>query len=365
MVCEIEVKADFGGIRYAQCWEDADVLLDALNVRPGGAYLSIASAGDNVLAILSRGPRRLVALDVNRAQIACLALRVAAFRELGHGELLELVGSAASRRRLRLYDRCRRHLAPEMCAFWDGRRTAVAQGIGAVGKLEKFLHLYRTYVLPLAHPRSRVERLFRPRDRRGRQRFYDLEWNNRRWRGVARVFFSRAVISRLGRDPRFFDYAEGGISAHLLRRAGYALSVLDPAANPYLQWLLLGRHRSARPYALRSENFPSIRANLDRLDLRVQSLEDFIETPEASGLDGFNLSDIFEYMSEANAHRLLEKLIGSGRQGARLVYWNLLAPRRRPDRLAHRLRPLEELAAGLLRMDKAFFYSALNVEEIL
>ena len=70
-------------------------------------------------------------------------------------------------------------------------------------------------------------------------------------------------------------------------------------------------------------------------------------------------------LSQANAHRLLEKLIGSGRPGARLVYWNLLAPRRRPDRLAHRLRPLEELADSLLRRDKAFFYSALNVEEIL
>jgi len=365
MICEIEGKSDFAGIRYAQCWEDADVLLAALNVRPGGAYVSIASAGDNALAILSRGPRRLVALDVNRAQIACLALRVAAFRELEHGELLELMGSTASRRRLRLYDRCRRHLTPEMRAFWDDRRPEIAQGIGAAGKLERFLRLYRTCLLPLVHPHSRVERLFRSRDRRGRQQFYDAEWNNRRWRWMARAFFSRAVMSRLGRDPHFFDYAEGSLSEHLLQRAAYALSVLDPGANPYLQWLLLGCHRSALPYALRPENFQAIRQNLDRLDVRVQSLEDFIETPEASDLDGFNLSDIFEYMSQANAHRLLEKLISSGRKGARLVYWNLLAPRRRPDRLAHRLRPLEAPAAELLRMDKAFFYSALNVEEIL
>ena len=365
MVCEIEGKADFGCVRYAQCWEDADVLLAALNVREGGVYVSIASAGDNVLAMLSRRPRRLVALDVSRAQIACLALRVAAFRGLEHGELLELMGSTPSRRRLSLYQRCRPHLDPPMRAFWDERRSAVVQGVGAVGKLEKFLRLYRTYGLPLAHPRSRVERLFRPRDRWSRQQFYDTEWNNRRWRWMARIFFSRAVIGRLGRDPHFFDYAEGSISAHLLRRAGHALSVLDPAANPYLQWLLLGCHRSARPFALRPENFPAIRANLDRLDLRVQSLEDFIATPQASELDGFNLSDIFEYMSEANAHRLLEQLIAAGRRGARLVYWNLLAPRRRPDRLAHRLRPLTELAAELLRTDKAFFYSALNVEEIL
>ena len=210
----------------------------------------------------------------------------------------------------------------------------------------------------------RVERLFRSRGPRGRQHFYDAEWNNRRWRWMARAFFSRTVIGRLGRDPHFFDYVEGSVSEHLLRRAGYALTALDPCANPYLQWLLLGCHRSALPYALRPENFEAIRENLDRLDVRLQSLEEFIDTPEASDLDGFNLSDIFEYMSERNAHRLLEKLVSSGRRGARLVYWNLLAPRRRPDRLAHRLRPLEELAAELLRTDKAFFYSALNVEEV-
>jgi S-adenosylmethionine-diacylglycerol 3-amino-3-carboxypropyl transferase len=365
MICEIESKAGFAGIRYAQCWEDADVLLAALNVQPGGAYVSIASAGDNVLAILSRSPSRLVALDVSHAQLACLALRVAAFRELEHGEVLELMGSTASRRRLRLYDRCRKHLVPDVRSFWDRRRSEVAHGIGVAGKLENFFRLYRTVALPLVHPRSRVERLFRSRGPRGRQHFYDAEWNNRRWRWMARTFFSRTVIGRLGRDPHFFDYAEGSISEHLLRRAGYALSALDPCANPYLQWLLLGCHRSALPYALRPENFQAIRENLDRLDVRLQSLEEFIDTPEASNLDGFNLSDIFEYMSERNAHRLLEKLVSSGRRGARLVYWNLLAPRRRPDRLAHRLRPLEELAAELLRTDKAFFYSALNVEEVL
>ncbi len=30
---EILEKADFGGIRYAQCWEDADVLLEAMQVQ--------------------------------------------------------------------------------------------------------------------------------------------------------------------------------------------------------------------------------------------------------------------------------------------------------------------------------------------
>src|SRR5438132_14156313 len=103
----IASQVDFSAIRYAQCWEDADILLEGLDVQPGDVCLSIASAGDNSLALLTRDPDRVIALDLSPAQLACLALRVAAYRELSHPELLELVGSRESRRRERLYRRCR------------------------------------------------------------------------------------------------------------------------------------------------------------------------------------------------------------------------------------------------------------------
>src|SRR5829696_495365 len=96
MKTEAAEKADFTGVRYAQCWEDADVLLEALDVRPGDTCLSIASAGDNALALLTRHPARVIALDLSPAQLACVELRVAAYRALRHGELLELIGSAVA-----------------------------------------------------------------------------------------------------------------------------------------------------------------------------------------------------------------------------------------------------------------------------
>jgi S-adenosylmethionine-diacylglycerol 3-amino-3-carboxypropyl transferase len=73
-------SALFPPIRYAQCWEDADILLQALDVQAGHHCLSIASAGDNTLALLSHGPERVVAIDYNPSQIACLELRVGAYQ---------------------------------------------------------------------------------------------------------------------------------------------------------------------------------------------------------------------------------------------------------------------------------------------
>src|SRR5262245_21582912 len=112
MGSEVAAKADFSGVRYAQCWEDGDVLLAGLAVRPGDVCVSIASAGDNSLALAAQGPARVIALDLSPAQLASVELRVAAFRELTHPELLELIGSRPSRRRADLYRRCRPLLSP-------------------------------------------------------------------------------------------------------------------------------------------------------------------------------------------------------------------------------------------------------------
>jgi S-adenosylmethionine-diacylglycerol 3-amino-3-carboxypropyl transferase len=363
MRSEAAERADFSGIRYAQCWEDADVLLAALEPGPGKRCLSIASAGDNTLALLSRDPESVLALDLSLAQLACLELRVSAYRTLEHGELLALIGAVESDARLRLYQVCRKHLSVDVLAFWDARPDLIAAGIGSVGKFEHYFRMFRERVLPLAHPRDRVRELLRAKSYEERRSFYNHQWNNLRWRLMFRIFFSRKLMGLLGRDPEFFRYVEGSVSERILERTEYALTELDPSANPYIQWILTGRHNGALPAALREENFERIRRNLDRLEWRCGSLEESLGRGQK--FDCFNLSDIFEYMSADSYEQLLRLIVSSSRSGARLVYWNMLAPRHRPESLANVLRPLAELSSQLFARDRAFFYSALVVEEVV
>jgi S-adenosylmethionine-diacylglycerol 3-amino-3-carboxypropyl transferase len=362
---EAAAAADFSQIRYAQCWEDADVLLDALDVQPGDVCLSIASAGDNSLALLARDVGRVVAIDLNPAQLACLELRVAAYRELDHPELLELIGSRPSRQRPALYRRCQALLSPAARAFWDRHENDIAHGIGGAGKFERYFETFRKRVLPLVHSRRRIERLLEGGSPAERHSFYHDKWNTWRWQLLFRLFFSRLVMGRLGRDPSFFRYVEGSVAGRILDRAQHALTVLDPAENPYLQWIVTGTHTTALPFALRPDNFDRIRANLDRLEWHCEPIESFLDARNNASFDAFNLSDIFEYMSAANHQRLLERIADAGRPGARLAYWNTLADRRRPQCMADRLRSLDDLSQALHRRDKAFFYCAFVVEEIL
>src|SRR5258705_143015 len=364
LASEVAAGADFSAIRYAQCWEDATVRVAALAVRPGDTCLSIASAGDNTLALLARAPARVIAVDLSPAQLACLELRVAAYRTLEHAELLELIGSRPSRQRERLHVCCRLALGPEASSFGDARPQAMAAGIGSAGKFERYFALFRRRVLPFGHSRADVTSLLAGGPVDDRRAFYARTWDTWRWRLLFRLFFSRFVMARAGRDPRFFQYVEGSVAERLLMRTRYALTELDPAANPYVHWILTGTHGTALPFALRPENFAAIRANLDRLEWRCQSVEALLAETPAGSVDRFNLSDIFEYMSAASYHVLLDRLIAAGRPGARLAYWNMLVPRHRPATLAARLRPLEDESRRLHQADKAFFYSDFVVEEV-
>lgn len=362
---EAAAYADFSAIRYAQCWEDADVLLAALQPKAGQVGLSIASAGDNTLALLASGPERVFAIDLNPAQIACLELRVAAYRELTHHELLVLMGSEPGTNRRQLYGRCRTLLSADARWFWDHQSDEIDRGIGGAGKFERYFELFRSRILPLVHRRRLIGRLLMGGTREERETFYRDKWDTWRWRAMFRMFFSRSVMGRFGRDPSFFRYVTGDVADRILDRTRHALTVLNPAENPYIQWILTGRHASALPYALRPESFDAIRQHLDRLEWRCVSAEEFLVEAGETNFDWFNLSDIFEYVSGDHFRDLLVAVCRSARSGGRLAYWNTLVPRSRPGALAGTLRPLIDVSSRLHEIDKAFFYSAFVVEEVI
>jgi S-adenosylmethionine-diacylglycerol 3-amino-3-carboxypropyl transferase len=362
---EASARADFTQIRYAQCWEDVDILLDALAIVPGDVCLSIASAGDNSFSLLTRNPAKVIAVDLNPAQLACAELRKAAYSHLQHQELLQLVGSRPCDNRHSLYLKCRPDLRDDHRKFWDDRPELIDGGIGAAGKFERYFALFRTRVIPWIHTRRRIDALLAGGSPQERRQFYDSTWNSWRWRLLFKIFFSRTIMGRFGRDPAFFKYVEGSVSQRILDRSRHALTELNPADNPYLQWILTGHHTTALPHALREENFEPIRKNLDHVQFHLGSIEQYLAANPHERIDRLNLSDIFEYMSEPNYHALLDLLVQHANPKARLVYWNMLVPRSRPESMAGRLQSLTELSQRLFLADKAFFYSRFVVEEVI
>jgi S-adenosylmethionine-diacylglycerol 3-amino-3-carboxypropyl transferase len=357
-------EVDFSIIRYAQCWEDTDVVLEALQPQPGDVCLSIASAGDNTLSLLANDPARVIAIDLSPSQLACLELRVAAFRHLDYGDLLTFIvarhGALQEDVTARLLD----ELSDTSRNIWLAQPEWMEKGIGHMGRFERYLDMIRRFAINPTHSAAVRSVLFAPRSRSQRKAYYDQEWNNWRWRLLIRLACSRFVMGRLGRDPRFFRYASGSVADHILDMAEHALVDLDPVDNAYLQWIVSGGFGTRLPHYLRAENYERIRSNLDRLEWHLADLQSWLDGAEARSVNRFNLSDVFEYLSEAESDAAFDAIARAGAPAGRLAYWNMLVPRHRPEVLADRIVPLPERSEELRLAARTFFYTDFVVEEL-
>lgn len=371
MSSRIEERARFDLVRYANCWEDAEVLCRALAPAPGRRYLSIASAGDNSFSLLATGAE-VVAADLSAAQLALVELKAAAVRRLPHPQALAFLGVTPTADRERVYGELEADLSEGARSFWRARPEAVAAGVIHHGKFEAYFHLFRRRVLPLVHRRKTVRALLEERDEASRRAFYRQRWDTWRWRLLFRLFFSRFVMGRLGRDPEFFRFVEGSVAERILARARYALTALPIYDNPYATYILTGNFGpAALPHFLQPAVFPRVREGLNRLTLFQGPVEEAAAAHGGGdgadgqgGFDGFNLSDVFEYLDPEASAAIYRRLLAAARPGARFAYWNLLVPRRRPEDLAGRVRGLEEEARELFARDRAFFYGAFVLEEV-
>ena len=122
------------------------------------------------------------------------------------------------------------------------------------------------------------------------------------------------------------------------------------ATNPYLKYVLCNSfEEAALPEYLKRENFETIRNRLGRIKLVNGDLLSL----EGKDYDFFNLSDIFEYMSDGEFERNVAHIVENSAPKARVAYWNMQG-NKYIDTPALTL--LRELSERLFAEDRAFFY---------
>jgi len=194
--------------------------------------------------------------------------------------------------------------------------------------------------------------------------FFSARWDTWAWRWLFKLFFNRWVMGRLGRDPEFFKFVQGQVAERIYQRAAYALTCLATSANPYLGYILTGNFKTALPPYLEPEVFARLKPNLKNITWFLGPVDAAGQQLNVPKIDGYNLSDIFEYLNPEASQQLYQRLILQARPGARLVYWNMLAPRRLSDHANGQTVFLGPLSNGLHKQDRAFFYSCFIVEEV-
>jgi S-adenosylmethionine-diacylglycerol 3-amino-3-carboxypropyl transferase len=353
-------------ISYAQSWEDPIVLQRGLGVGTDDDVLSICGAGDTSFALAIAGARSVTVIGLSAPQIALAKLKLVAAQHLDLERFRSFLGVGPIGQRIFLYHELRVHLDDQTRAFWDGREAWIREGILGCGEFEKYLSTFRTRLLPLVHRRRTIEGLMAAKSLDEQRSYFDKKWNGWRWRALFRVFFSQMVMQRLGRSGVQFAHVEGPVSTAFMARAEHALTELSAAENPFLQWMLLGAYtdlENSQPY-LSQSGHAALAEAAARIHFVHDDLMGHLRRCAPGTYSAFNLSDVPEYLGEAETEALLRACVSASGTGARLAYWNLLVPRHRPESMADQLDRDEELAARLLRSDRAFVYGGFHVETV-
>ena len=111
------------------------------------------------------------------------------------------------------------------------------------------------------------------------------------------------------------------------------------------------------PAYLLPKNFQTLKSSISKLNIVCTDFESFL-TKSPMKYSKFNLSDIFEYMSEDHADQLFDLIFDHSPTGSRIAYWTLLIDRkpaalRTADLQSHPWTPLQP---GLAEQDRLWFY---------
>lgn len=358
---EVAAHMSFDSIRYAQLWEDSEILHHALAVRSSDRVLSISSAGCNVLSLLLRAPQALIAVDLNPVQNAILALKLAAIRNLSHQEMIELIGLSPSQRRADLLQRLKDPRWQQLAPLWPQHSAQIEEGLPSQGRLDRFLAAFaRQHISPLpgveglracfAKPMLEVQKKIAP------------IFKDKGFKDAFMLHFSQKMLEQ-GRDPAQFRYVSAeNIAENFYARFLAALNEQSLYANPYMHFVLFGEPLSSSlgyDYA-RPENFAILKGLEDRVHIHTAALEQLLEHDDAKRIDKANLSNIFEYMSQENMNGILKGLSQRMPPGGRIAFWNLLVDRDLTPELNHLFKKVK-LDPSIV--DRVFFYKAFHVLE--
>ncbi len=358
---DLKQKVDFNIIRYANCWEDADILLEGLQPTEGCKILSIGSAGDNSFSLLTTNPEMVIAVDINKIQLHLIEFKKACIKNLEHEEALSFLGFEPSFKRFEVFNLIKKDMSNDARIYWETNLGLINKGIIYTGKFEKYFLLFSKKILPFIHSEKTVAGLLKTKSNKEQQFFYNKKWNTWRWKFLFKIFFSRYVLGKLGRHPQFLKEVNVNVADYINSKAGTHLQTEEAQNNYMLRFTLTGNFGNLLPHYLRKENYYLIKANINRLKLKEGYAQEAIKC--YGKFNYMNLSNIFEYMNKQLFTTTAKELIRGTEKDGKLAYWNLMIERRISEAFTE-VKYEDDISKNLTEKDKGFFYNQFIIDRI-
>ncbi|HEV2650456.1 MAG TPA: DUF3419 family protein [Rhizomicrobium sp.] len=302
----------FQGFVYNQIWEDPEIDMEALELRPHHRMLTIASGGCNVLNYLAADPAKIVAVDLNPNHVALTKLKLSALMNLpSHAEFFRFFGQANDKANRAAYDDfLSQRLDKTTRLYWEkhiplrGRRINMfARNLYRYGLLGRFIGVL--HAVAKLHGKK-LDPILSARTPEEQRRLFE--------RHIAPLFDSKSIrflskspvsLYALGIPPAQYDELVSGSEKDpvtVLRERVERLACDFPINENYFAWQAFGRgydleHREAVPAYLQRETYEKIRTRTDKVEIHHASLTDFLKTQPDQSMHRFVLLDAQDWMN--------------------------------------------------------------------
>jgi S-adenosylmethionine-diacylglycerol 3-amino-3-carboxypropyl transferase len=344
---------------FTHNWEDPACDHAALKIKSKDSVLAITSGGCNVLGFLLFDPEIIYSIDINPSQSYLLELKIAAIKNLDFEEFISFSGIQSCDDRIHLYEKIRSDLCTDAQAFWNDHTEIIRKGFIMQGKYEWFIQFAGRFIR-LLQGRKRVMGLFEEKSQTEQEDYFDKIWNTKRFRFLFKILFNKRMLARKGLVADYFHFDDGSTSfaESFYNRSKKAFRTLPVKGNYFLSLYLLGKYRNDQevPAYLKKENYDIIKARIDRIRIQTAEAQKWLESMPERSIDCFALSNICELMSEKETKQLFTAVSKTARDGARIIFRNLMIPREPPVELQSKIIKDETLSRKIYENDRSFVY---------
>jgi S-adenosylmethionine-diacylglycerol 3-amino-3-carboxypropyl transferase len=371
----------FQGFVYNQIWEDPEVDLEALALKPHHRLITIASGGCNVLNYLAADLAKIIAVDLNPNHVALTKLKLSALENLpSYEEFFRFFGNANDKANRTAFDNIlAARLDRETRRYWQkhiplhGRRINMfARNLYRYGLLGRFIGIL--HVVAKLHGKKLEHILLARTPAEQRAAFDRLIAPMFDYKSVRLLSKSPISLYALGIPPAQYDELVGGTGGNaiaVLRQRVERLACDFPIHDNYFAWQAFGRgydvaKREAVPAYLRRDVYDVIRTRTDKVEVHHASLTDFLSHEEARSMHRFVLLDAQDWMNPAQLASLWAEIDRTAdADDARVIFRTAGAEspleRKLPAELLAPWRYLEEESLAFHAQDRSSIYGGFHV----
>jgi S-adenosylmethionine-diacylglycerol 3-amino-3-carboxypropyl transferase len=352
-------QVDIFKLVFTHNWEDPESDHSALQIKRDESVMAITSGACNVLGFLLFDPEVIYSLDINPTQSYLLELKIAAMKSLKFNEFLDFSGLRPTRNRVNHYEQMKSLLSPEAIHFWNDKMNRIEKGFIMGGQYEKFIKIAGKFI-KLLQGRKRVLNLFEEKSQKEQEAYFDKFWDTKRFHYLFKVLFNKRMLAKRGLVADYFHFDDGSksFSESFYNRSKKAFRDIPIKGNYFLSLYLLGKYQNEQevPAYLKKENYEIIKSRLDRIKNITGDAQSWIDSMPDESINCFALSNICELMSEKDTHRLFSGVYHKARDGARVIFRNLMIPREVPEDLSDKIIKDVTLSRQIYDKDRSFVY---------